>query len=314
MSKKMMIWCMLGMLIVSLSGCQLAKEDGMSQVEEDRLVGVLITKEYLDLFDIDRYLNDNISSFVDGKTTYVNEDSRYSGRIYAELKPRMLTHEESGETVEIWEYEFEEIDGITFFTAKMDSPDGISSFHTFSDNAIGDGHYTIGNDSIIEGTIYRVPANYDAIYVNPVYQSSDGRVYVMSGSGYSSSGIDDEGACFTSTLEEKHTIVEDGVEHEESFTVKVNIATKNPIVNVAIIQMQDNHSVVSQEQYRPEQLPEEIVIHSDTEYVLVETMSHSSKGDVVKREIYESGDNSFGSYLLREDGIFEVKWVSFAWD
>lgn len=314
MSKKMMTWCVLGMLIVSLSGCQLAKEDGMAQVEEERLVGVLVTKEYLDLFDMDRYLKDNISSFVDGKTTYVNEDKQYSGRIYAELKPKTLTHVESGKTVETWEYEFEEIDGISFFTAKMDSTDGISSFHTYFDSAISDGYYTMGNESSIEGTIYRVPTDYDAVYVNPVYQSSDGRVYVMSGSGYSSSGIEDEGSRFTSTLEEKHVIVEDGVEYEESFTVIVTIAVKTPIENVTVIQMQEDHTVVSQERYRPEELPEEIVFHSETEYVLVETMSHSSKGDVINREIYESGDTSFRSYLLRDDGIFEGKQVAFVWE
>ena len=50
-------------VVIFLSGCQLAAGDGLT-VESERLIGVFITKEYLDLFDFDAYLEDNISDFV----------------------------------------------------------------------------------------------------------------------------------------------------------------------------------------------------------------------------------------------------------
>lgn len=46
------------LMLTLLSGCQLARED--EGENGDRLVGVFVTTEYIDLFDMERYLNDNL--------------------------------------------------------------------------------------------------------------------------------------------------------------------------------------------------------------------------------------------------------------
>ena len=51
-------------LLLSLTGCQLAKVESGSQ---DRLVGAFITTEYLDLMDMEAYLNDHLDEVTKGE-------------------------------------------------------------------------------------------------------------------------------------------------------------------------------------------------------------------------------------------------------
>ena len=44
-----------------LTGCSLAVEDAENGKAGDKLVGVLITKEHIDLFDFDTYMNEHVS-------------------------------------------------------------------------------------------------------------------------------------------------------------------------------------------------------------------------------------------------------------
>ena len=51
--------CMTGILMmISLCGCSLAVPDAGMDGEGDRLIGAVITDDYLDLFDIDQYVGD----------------------------------------------------------------------------------------------------------------------------------------------------------------------------------------------------------------------------------------------------------------
>ena len=66
--KKTTIFCLLLALIFILSGCQLAKEDLNEPTQtKDRLAGVFLTTTWLDLFDSDRYIEENLSDPGTGK-------------------------------------------------------------------------------------------------------------------------------------------------------------------------------------------------------------------------------------------------------
>ena len=52
-----MVFCAL--IILALTGCQLALDSADGAVDEDRLVGIFLSTEYLDLFDFEGYMNDN---------------------------------------------------------------------------------------------------------------------------------------------------------------------------------------------------------------------------------------------------------------
>ena len=202
--KNILVACavIMGML---LSGCQLAKEDGLT-AESSRLVGIYITNEYLDLFDFDGYFEDNISDFTNGGNIQIKNNDKYGGRAYAELRESPYTSEETGETHSTWNYVFPGLDGISFFKAEVTPPDEYSFIASFVENGVCDAHFSVGNDSTLEGTLYlAVTDTSTTIYINPVYQSSNGSVFVTTGEGYSTSAYNAEGTVFSTALEETYT-------------------------------------------------------------------------------------------------------------
>ena len=46
-------------ILLSFAGCSLALEDAGEPQEEDRLIGVFVTRENLNIFDADKYFEEN---------------------------------------------------------------------------------------------------------------------------------------------------------------------------------------------------------------------------------------------------------------
>ena len=76
---------------------------------EERLIGVFLTTESLDLFDFDSYLKDNISDFSGGEIKLDGNTDKYQGRLYAELRQKTLTNTETGEKLTTEEYVFPDL-------------------------------------------------------------------------------------------------------------------------------------------------------------------------------------------------------------
>ena len=70
-------------LVLLLTGCQLAKEKEGTVEEKDRLMGVFITTEYLDLFDGEVFINDHRDDMLDGDVLIQDEGARWA----ADLRP-----------------------------------------------------------------------------------------------------------------------------------------------------------------------------------------------------------------------------------
>lgn len=66
--------CLAAFLSGILAGCQLALEDAGADASESRLIGVFLTTEYLDLFDFESYLKDNIGRFSGGEINLDDAD------------------------------------------------------------------------------------------------------------------------------------------------------------------------------------------------------------------------------------------------
>ena len=72
----------------------------------DRLIGVFITKDHLDLFDFDQFLSNNVNKLMSAGEISEVDSSEYSGRLYAKL---IETTEisETGESMTSKEYVFD---------------------------------------------------------------------------------------------------------------------------------------------------------------------------------------------------------------
>lgn len=97
-------------LLPSLSGCSLAVPDAGVEGGNDRMIGVFITDEFLDLFDIERYLNDHASGSVNGQEAELPYDSGYEGKLYAKID------KSKGSDPADWEISFGDLEGISMFT------------------------------------------------------------------------------------------------------------------------------------------------------------------------------------------------------
>ena len=147
MKRKILKTVLCAVMILGLPGCRLAREDFVTDTYEDRLVGVFITTEFIDLFDFEQFFGNNASSAGGGGIAINGTSQDYQGRIYATLVSRTLTSE-TGETIETKEYVFEGIDGIPFFSFHV-ANEHESYWSSASDEAISNGafHVSHGDDS-----------------------------------------------------------------------------------------------------------------------------------------------------------------------
>ena len=320
-----------------LAGCSLARADMGAQAREDRLVGVFITTEYLDLFDFERYLSDNLSSFSGGRIDIDGDAREYQGRLYASLVSKTLTSE-TGESIETKEFVFEDIAGIPFFSAVVQTE---FEYYTtsVSDEAISDGHINVyvGDDEdsrTMEATIYvvmsmqppaespigtsmdmpagtpdgppppvRFPMDRHVYYFNPVYQSADGSVYLMPGDGMSSSGTSFEGASFSKTMSATYTETENGKTKTESFSVQIAITTMYAPETIVILQFDENANLLSRTESPPGGLPDEISPELTAAFIVVETIKRDNDGmQSVSRDLYDRDAESIETFQARDDG------------
>lgn len=269
--------------------------DNSDSASKDRLIGVFITTEYLDLFD-------------------------YEGKLYAILVDDPYTDPETGETVTTKKYVFDCIEGIAYFSARYtDEESGMQYWGTGGDDAISDAHTafnsTDAGDSIeMKGTIYvSTSKGSNVFYYNPVYQTATGEVYLMSGQGMSLGGELSTGMSSSRALKEEQTVTVDG----ESTTIRSNIEVSTCFmdtpIGAGIIQFDKDGNIISRE-YTAGDLPFKITTSSDTEYIIVETHMKSRDGkETVTRELFQPDDKSLFAFSCRDDGICIKQYCSIVW-
>lgn len=301
-------------LMLPLCGCQLAKgeelvETGYSMT--DKLIGVFITEEHLNLFDMDAYLNDNLNSIISGKEIGPGEQAEYEGRIYATPDGYLENGKPDGY------FTFEGMEGYAYFVPVVEteecSSSVVNSDSCFADIKTGS-HHKDGNvrEESVEATLYLVDDRKENIfYMNPVYQDEDGNVYLMAGTGLST-GYGMLGSMSQTMNTELKTTV-DGVETTERYFVTINYKGVPRPETIAVLQMSADSTLLSREEYLPGQLPEQINPVEGAEYIIVETIGESE----ITREVVGNDERWLSTYDPQEDGVCmkqqtEVLWQD--WD
>jgi phage protein U len=303
--------------IFSLSACQLASEDA-TESAHDRLIGVFITYEYLDLFDFDSYLTDNISGFPGGDISEDANSEKYQDRLYATLKEKVLINEDTGEETVVEEYVFEGVEGFAYLAVK-DGNNGHVNFH--SDEAISDRNSRLysGDDEDkikLEGTIYSAPGNdgFITYYINPVYQGSDSSIYAMSGGGFSIDATQGKGH-YTNMLEETTTVTENGTDKKSSTSIEISFVPMFPPEKIVLLQMDKDSTILSKNEYTPGEMPEMLTPKTGTDYIVAETYKSDNAGTVyVTREIYDQQDEYLYTFFFRDDNICIKTGTKLEWN
>lgn len=303
--------------LFGLTGFTLAHPDAGKITERDRLVGVFVTTDYLDLFDFDNYIRDNISS-ISGEIKTDGDTSGYQGRLYATLVDRSITNEETGEKFSSPDYVFEGINGIPYFIYSYSNEAG-SYNGTSGNEAIADGHASIsvtdeGEDYKLDGTIYIAPTtDLFTFYINPVYQTADGRIYATSGSGMSFER-GGKGIICSQMLDETTTITKNGKASTYSISIKISVGEMSRPQRISLVQFDPDGLILSREEYLPGTLPKSISPEPECSYIILETYTVSpDAAETVTRYLYQSGDETLESFFCREDGICIKQYSALNW-
>lgn len=323
------ISCFVAFVISLLGGCNLAREDsGTDHTEGDRMIGILITPEHLDLFDMESYLNDNMTRLANnGNSTMNREDSRkYAGRLYAKrmANPPTEVNGVQGTTTFISDnddYVFEGVDGLRFFMVSVHAPGASIPYHAnIMDEGVSDVHLAVhGTDEAeslsLEGTVFVAPQEGSKVYYfNPVYQDSDGNVYALSGSGISGD-MNAEGTAYSQNIKSSTTRVENGKKKTEDFSVNVSISVKLAPWKVKLLQMNKDHEIVAQAEYPSDAMPDSITPESQTEYIIIENHSKIADGSKrVLRDIYDRNDKQIKTFHILENGVCVGKDTTIGWE
>lgn len=308
-------------VLLTLSGCRLAREDMQTNSREDRLIGVFVTTQYLDLFDFESYFHDNAGSFTGGEMVIGSDVNRYQGRLYAVLETKTLTNEETGATITNEEYVFPDVDGIAFYSVRMpDTPERDGYVTSGSGEGISDVHMGLHygdeqNSTTLEGTVYMSSDKNNTYYFNPIYQSADGRVYAASGSGFFSGGDQTEGAAYSQKLDASYTVTENGKTVTDKISIKISVKVMYPPEKITILQMDHNSTVVSRAEYAPGEVLERIGPQADTAYFIVETDKTDSEGQsLTTRALYGADAEYLESFSCRADGVCLKRQSRILWD
>ena len=159
MIKKSSLFIVFLMICSFMTGCSLAVKDTETNSSEDQLIGAFITREY------------------------------YEERLYASETDK----DESG-------ISFGNIEGIIVLGEVKKNENGDDYLKMRGSREVADTHIAInvtdeGEENVLTATIYTYPENVEGniIYTNPIYQTKDGQIYVVSGSGLSTGGTEVEG-------------------------------------------------------------------------------------------------------------------------
>lgn len=303
-------------MILLFSGCSLAKEDAGKEVldsenlSQDRLIGVVVTEEHLDLFDFDTFLNDNINQIVKGKELEGSADRKYQQVIYATIDKHGSNKPEE------WDFEFEGVTGYALFAPTMCDEQGNEFKMTTGGDSFNDvnTHYMVKDENAeevhITATLYvqaDVGSNEDTFYLNPVHQTKEGDIYVGTGNGLGSNRIREDGNEMSSRLDETCNYTENGITKTYTGSVEVKFITKNVPSKITIYQMNEKQEVIREESFAPEDVPEEMKAEEGTAYILVETETEDRVGKKsVEREVFEAGEEgtvNVTTFCPQESGI-----------
>ena len=284
--------------LVNASG-NLSENEG---VFSDKLIGVLITQEYLDLFDSEQFFSDNIDRIMSGGEISESESAKYQERLYADLVETELVSEETGETYRGKEYVFEGVKGICYIAPRLTDEFG-TYWSSSGDEAVTDGNVNfVSNDEgesvSIEGTIYvSTGKNTGNFYFNPVYQTQAGEVYAVGGNGISVGNNSTAGMSMSHEIKENLSSTIGDVTSTSGSEIKITICYIDEPAKVSILQFDSESTLLSRMECAPNSLPDTLQTQEGTQYIIVETTAFSREGTAsITRDICQSEDETLSVF------------------
>ena len=277
--------------VCMLAGCQLASEEKQEDPYQDKLVGVFVTFEPMELgFDIEGWIEDN--GITDGAEISMEESLQYQEKLPVTLSDEgwVVPGYEGISVGRYWNGEY-----WTGF-----SGEGICEMN--SNIAAGDD----GDNIKVEGTVY-FPADAEVMLcTNPVYQTPEGEFYVVQGQSFHSNV--GTGSMSQSVRDEK-TWTENGTSHTFCAEFKTTVQGVELAEKVVLVWMTADHTEVSRAEYDPNALPESVTPAEGAAYLIVEEIA----GENITRKLYQPEDEQITVYYQGEQPWCMPKFTELLW-
>lgn len=264
--------------VCMLAGCQLASVEKKEDPNQDKLVGVFVTFEPMELgFDIEGWIEDN--GITDGAEISMEESLQYQEKLPVTLSDEgwVVPGYEGISVGRYWNGEY-----WTGF-----SSEGICEMN--SNIAAGDD----GDNIKVEGTVYFPEDAEVMLCTNPVYQTPEGEFYVVQGQSFHSNV--GTGSMSQSVRDEK-TWTENGTSYTFCAEFKTTVQGVALAEKVVLVWMGKDNVELSREEYIPGELPESVVPAEGAAYLIVEEIA----GENITRSIYQPEDEQITVYYRGE--------------
>ena len=296
MKKTAFVWMLI--LLLCLSGCRLAREDGAQAQSHDRLVGVFVTEEHLDLFDFEAYFQDHANELISGGKTMIEDTRGYEQRIYANM--------EKGGCV------FEGLDGILFASYAF-REENVSGFRNAPENRVS-GWVNLEESETetvlsMDGTIYiSDKIGYAQYFYNPVWQDGEGRVYLTAGTGLSSNVTEGTGMKNWHDISDEYSLTTGGQSKSYRADIRIAIEAITLPESYSICYMDENHQKLTEAVFSPEKMPSQLQPPEGTAYLMVESTSHRRDGtEFVSRQIFSREEDTVLEIYIPEENHICIK-------
>ena len=306
-------------LLLSFGGCQLAQPAATTDSGADRMVGAFITKEHLNLFDMESYINDHAQEAFSGKHLVAGpEDSdKYGLRVYG-----TMGHVEEtdiyGNSYTAIVFDFGGLEGLSLMAPTI-TEDGDLYTAAIGSQGITStnwGIHSYGLDSrntalTLSGTIYVDPALMDnpaqsiGMFVNPVYQSPDGQVYLTEGQGISTgSTIEGDkdylyGGNISQTLEQTWEVNLGNEVKTAHTSIQITLTTQPCSEQAHVYHMDDRHRIVKEESLTMTDDLYNVTMAPDAAYVIAEVVDRN--GNMLRSLC--NPDGNFELFVPMDDGL-----------
>ena len=294
--KRMAVMGVLLAVSLAFGGCALAREE-LENPMKDRLVGVYLTKEYLEMEEPKIGMNWKGELYLEDSQTQIEG-------ILGDLSDESLLH-------------FEGVECYGIYGMRMHSESDSSVFS--SDEIFADIHLTLeDNGEKIEAVVYVGENGPRVVYFNPIYQREDGTVYLRQGTGLSWDGFA-EGAAMSQSMKES---VSEGVKGEETvktFECAIEIRQSTEPRTTELLFLDGENKVLERrEESRIREILEKdegrLEVPQGTEYLLL-VQSGKAQGQEAeeKRSLCNRGEEHLEFLLPGTDGFLEAVQLQILW-
>ena len=250
-----------------------AVQSTADEEEEGTLIGAFVSEENLDIDDLEITATGKIQ-WKRGRLYMETDDwsalGERGGGIYCTMEPDARCGEEDAKSP-----------NITIFGA-LGAPLGKAG--------IDDDNGVRTTDIDLSGEVYACGDRQVIFNLYPIYQTSDGRIYLTRGNSMGMSGAD--GASITHTLTRDKTETIGGKSERVKVKVAITVAARPTPTKFTVAHMDKNDQLLKLEEFAPDALPESITPVDSAAYLIGTSYGQDRDGETAEYTISSRSNDS----------------------